>query len=101
MRIQTGIEIANDCDEEVEIILPIGSIIEVDVSSRMQNIALSKIYKFIIPPYSILKTQVEGVCLNQDLSGPSMASGRITPFRYDSTAIDQDEVWSTVSKPMR
>ena len=98
MRIQAGIEIANNGSEEAEIILPVGSIIEVDVSSKMQNIALSKSYKFTIPPYSSLKTQVEGVCLNRDLSEPSTAVGRFTPFRYDSTTIDQDDVWSTVSK---
>ncbi len=101
MKIQAGIEIANDTDEEVEVILPVGSIIELDVSEEMQNIALSASYKFTIPPYSTLKTQVEGVCLNKDLSEPSMASGRFTPFRYNSATIDQDEVWSTVSNPER
>ena len=101
MRIQAGIEIANDSGEEAEIIIPVGSIIEVDVSSRMQNISLSTTYRFTIPPYSVLKTQVEGVCLNRDLTGPSMANGRFTPFRYDSTTIDQADVWSTVTRPGR
>ena len=99
MRIPAGIEISNDSDEEVEILLPVGSIIEVDISSRVQNIALSKTYRFIIPPYSVLKTQVEGVCLNRDLGGPSMANGRFTPFRYDSSTIEQDDVWSRVGMP--
>ena len=88
-------------NEEAEIILPVGSIIEVDVSSRMQNICLSKTYRFIIPPYSVLRTQVEGVCLNRDLNDPFMANGRFTPFRYDSTTIDQNDIWSTVSRPAR
>lgn len=99
MQIRAGIEISNESDEEVEIILPVGSVVEVDASSSMQNIALSKTYKFTIPPLSTLKTLVEGVCLNRDLSGPSMAMGRFTPFRYYSDEINQDEVWKTVSKP--
>lgn len=100
MEIQVGIEIVNDSDEEVDIILPVGSIIEVDLNSGMQNIAISKDYRYVIPPRSKLRTQIKGLCLNRDLAEPRGTRGRITPFRYDSASLDQDDLWDRVDRPV-
>ncbi len=99
MSYRVGIEIVNDSANEIDIIIPVGSVFEVDLRSGVQNIATSKQYRFVIPPYSTLKTLVEGVCLNRDLVSPNGAKGRATPFRYDSEKVDQHEVWETVSQP--
>lgn len=99
MTIEVGIEIVNDRDIEVVVELPIGSIFEVSVASGAQNVATSQPYVFTIPPKSRLHTPVRCVCLNQDRSIPYNLTGRPTPFRYDSEAIDQSEVWATVGNP--
>jgi len=98
MDITVGIELINDQDQEVTIELPVGSVIEVDTST-VQNVALSRRYRFVLPPRSTLRTSVEGVCLNRNLSPPNSASGLMTPFRFDSPEIDQDQVWDRVSSP--
>lgn len=99
MTIKVGIKIINDRDEEVDILIPTGTIFEVDFKLGMQNVATSKTYTYRIPPESTLLTPVEGVCLNEDLSPPGMVNGRLTPFRYDSELLDQDEVWKRVNAP--
>jgi hypothetical protein len=98
MDITVGIELVNDQDTEVTVELPVGTVIEVDTTG-FQNVALSRRYTFVLPPRSTLRTPVEGVCLNRDLSPPNSVPGLLTPFRFDAVQIDQDYVWNRVSNP--
>lgn len=99
MIITVGIDLLNPRDEEVPVVLPAGSIFEVPSSLREQNVALIKQYRFVLPPRSQLRVEVDGVCLNRRRDPPLARAGRFTPFRYDSSTLDQDEVWRRVSAP--
>lgn len=98
MDINVEIELINQQDNQVIIELPIGSVVEVDESGS-QNVALAQRYRFIVPPRSKVRKQVTGVCLNRNLSPPNCVPGMITPFRFDSPTINQDDVWNRVSDP--
>jgi hypothetical protein len=98
MDITVGIELVNEQDDEVTVELPVGTAIEVDINDY-QNVALSRRYRFVLPPHSTLRTPVQGVCLNRNLSPPSSVPGLLTPFRFDAVEIDQDQVWSRLSNP--
>lgn len=99
MIIEVGIELVNIRDMEVVVDVPIGTVFEVDNLSY-QNVATSQPYRFVLPARSRLTTQVKGVCLNRNASEPTMTQGRLTPFRFSGSSMDQQAVWDAVSNPM-
>ncbi|SRR6266700_3839764 len=102
MNIEVSITLKNNRGEVVTIRLPAGFIIEqAQTEYGVQNVALDKEYEFKLPPHSQSSVTVNGRCLNRKRDLPVATPGRITPFRYAGTSLDQTDLWQAVSTPKK
>ncbi|MDB5226580.1 MAG: hypothetical protein JWN78_773 [Bacteroidota bacterium] len=89
----TEISLKNNTDKEYRVTIPKGQIFEnKTIGTGKQNVASLKDYKITIPAKSIIKVEIEVLCINQKLSSPT-GLYNITPFKIKNQFEDQDQLW--------
>ena len=95
------IQIRNNTDEEVDVTVPQGQMIE-SVKENAQNIVVAEEKQVVLQPYEKRVIRVPAMCAARRRSDPSGSKGRITPYvltappnAYQS----KYSVWSYIEEP--
>ena len=97
--IDVGSTLNNPTGKEVVIRIPVGSVMETgSAASNRQNVVIMQDYRFTVPPGGWRKVLVRGRCLNRNRRLPTSTPGRVTPFRYTGSSLQQAAIWDTVSR---
>jgi hypothetical protein len=97
---RTEISLRNNRNDDILCVIPKGSVFEnKNVGSMVQNVAVSREYRLIIPGGGRLTVEVEVNCINKSFSPPSGRGGNITIFKIDQPFSSQEELWRIMQTP--
>lgn len=90
------ISLKNEDSEERVIPIPKGHVFEKkSIGTGIQNVAAAHDYNVVLPPNSVVKIDIEVLCINQHLSPPS-GSYNMTCFKINKPFANQDDPWSVM-----
>lgn len=91
------VELENKMKLPQTFVIPKGTTFEVqDPILREQSLVVAHDIPVTIPP-GVHVVKLPAYCMNRDLSSPSRAPGRLTPFRMVAAYQSQDDVWNIVN----
>lgn len=90
------ISLKNEDNEVRSLTIPKGHVFENKrIGTGVQNVAAARDYTFVLSPKSVLKIDIEVLCINQRLSSPS-GSYNMTCFKINKPFVNQDDLWSVM-----
>jgi hypothetical protein len=97
---KTEVSLKNNTADDVLCVIPQGQVFEnKKIGTGIQNMAVAREYRLIIPANSRITVEIEVACMNSRLSPPSGAPGNVTIFKIDKTFTDQHALWSMMNRP--
>ena len=91
------VTIRNESGRPITTTIPKGTVVEVaNPHERSQSLVVERDVVVTLPP-GTHTIKLPGLCLNKDLSSPSMTPGNLTVFRLTATFTTQSDVWKLIS----
>ncbi len=98
MCFKVTVTLRNDEAEDVVCVIPRGQVFEnKKVGTGLQNLAVARDYRLVIPAGCRITAELQAFCVNQSLRPPGGALGNITVFKIDAPFEDQDDLWRVIS----